>query len=94
MYTNPAPHATYMPALNRAGWYKFFFLEMLHGPNNINKLIPVLCPEAYKPGVLHHPDLAKRDKAEAPGLQSRAADIQAAAINQVCEETKAAMQCR
>ncbi|KAF3042953.1 hypothetical protein E8E12_008359 [Didymella heteroderae] len=42
--------------------------------------------------VLHHPDLTKRDKAEAPALHSRAAEIQAAAINQVCNETKAAMQ--
>ncbi|KAJ4331823.1 hypothetical protein N0V87_008869 [Didymella glomerata] len=50
-----------------------------------------LCSETHKPGVLHHPDLTKRDKAEAPVLQSRAAEIQAAAINQVCFETKAAM---
>ena len=89
-----ATHATYIPALNRAGWYKFFFLEMLHGPDNINKMMPALCSETYKPGVLHHPDLTKRDKAEAPALQSRATEIQAAVINQVCEETKAAMQSR
>jgi hypothetical protein len=89
-----ATYATYVPALNRAGWYKFFFLEMLHGPDNINKLLPALCSETYKPGVLHHPDLTKRDKGEAPALQSRAAEIQAAAINQVCNETKAAMQSR
>lgn len=65
---------------------------MLHGSDNINKLMPALCPETYKPEVLHHPDLTKRDKAEAPALQARAADIQAAAINKVCNETKAAMQ--
>ena len=87
-----ATYATYMPALNRAGWYKFFFLEILHGPDNVNKLMPALCSEAYKPGVLHQPDLTKRDKAEVPALQLRAAEIQAAAINQVCNETKAAMQ--
>jgi hypothetical protein len=80
-----------MPALNRAGWYKFFFLEMMHGPDNINKLMPALCRETYKPGVMHHPDLAKRDKAEAPALQARAAEIQSTSINQVCNEIKAAM---
>lgn len=84
-------HTTYIPALNRAGWYKFFFLEMMHGPDNINKLMPALCFETYKPGVLHHPELTKRDKAEAPALQARAAEVQAMAINQVCTEIKAAM---
>ncbi|KAF2632896.1 hypothetical protein BU25DRAFT_85423 [Macroventuria anomochaeta] len=87
--TNAATYATYMPALNRAGWYMFFFLEMMHGPDNINKLMPAFCSETYKPGVLHHPDLTKRDKAEAPALQARAAEIQTTAINQVCNETKA-----
>ncbi|KAJ4990815.1 hypothetical protein SVAN01_03604 [Stagonosporopsis vannaccii] len=89
--TQAGAHASYMPALNRAGWYKFFFLEMMHGPDNINKLMPALCNETYKPGVLHHPDLHKRDRAEAPALQARAAEIQQMAINQVCNETKAAM---
>lgn len=84
-------YATYMPALNRAGWYKFFFLEMMHGPDNINKLMPALCSETYNPEVLHHPNLATRDKAEAPALQARAAEIQTTTINQVCNETKAAM---
>ena len=84
-------HTTYIPALNRAGWYKFFFLEMMHGPDNINKLMPALCLETYKPGVLHQPELTKRDKAEAPTLQARAAEIQATAINQVCTEIKAMM---
>lgn len=89
--TQAAVHASYVPALNRAGWYKFFFLEMMHGSDNINKLMPALCHETYKPGVLHHPDLYKRERAEAPALQARAAEIQKMAINQVCNETKAAM---
>lgn len=89
--TQAASYATYMPALNRAGWYKFFFLEMMHGPDNINKLMPALCPETYKPGVLRCPELNKREKAEAPALQARAAEIQSTAINQVCDEVKAAM---
>lgn len=81
----------YIPALNRPGWYKFFFLEMMHGPDNINKLLPALCSESYKPGILHHPDLSKRDKAEAPALQAMAAEIQATAIDRVCTEIKATM---
>lgn len=80
-----------MPALNRAGWYKFFFFEMMHCADNINRLIPALCSETYKPGVLHHPDLTKRDKAEAPALQARAAQLQSTVINQVCNEIKAVM---
>jgi hypothetical protein len=91
VFAHATTHATYIPALNRAGWYKFFFLEMMHGPDNINKLMPALCLETYKPGVLHHPELTKRDKAEAPALQARAAEVQAMAINQVCNEIKAAM---
>jgi hypothetical protein len=84
-------YATYMPALNRAGWYKFFFLEIMHEPSDINKLLPTLCADTYKPGILHHPDLAKRDRAEAPALQAKAAAIQTEAIKRVCDETKAAM---
>ncbi|KAF2997153.1 hypothetical protein E8E13_005330 [Curvularia kusanoi] len=89
--THVTTHTAYIPALNRAGWYKFFFLEMMHGPDNINKLMPALCLETYKPGILHHPELTKRDKAEAPTLQARAAEIQATVINQVCTEIKAMM---
>jgi hypothetical protein len=83
--------ATYMPALNRAGWYKFFFLEIMHAPEDIGDLIPVLCAETYKPGVLIHPDLNKRDKTELPALQTRAAEIQTYAIGRVCEEIKTVM---
>ena len=89
--THAATYAMYVPALNRAGWYKFFFLEIMHSPDNINKLMTALCSETYKPGVLHHPDLTKRDKAEAPALQARASEIRTMAINQVCNETQAAM---
>lgn len=86
-----ATYATYIPALNRAGWYKFFFLEMMQGPSNIGQLLSTLCPDTYKPGVLNHPDLSKRDRAEIPALQARAAEIQAVAIKRVCDETRAAM---
>jgi hypothetical protein len=84
-------YATYMPALTRSGWYKFFFLEMMHGPDNIDKLMPALCEDTYKPGVLNQPDVKKRDKSEVSTLQARAAEVQTIAIKRVCDETRAAM---
>lgn len=84
-------YATYIPALNRAGWYKFFFLEAMHGPDDIYKLLPALCADVYKPGVMNHPDLNKRDRTEMPVLQARAAQIQSYAIKRVLDEAKAAM---
>ena len=84
-------YATYMPALNRAGWYKFFFLEMMHAPEDIGDLLAALCADTYKPGVLNHPDLDKRDKTDVPALRARAAEVQTYAIGRVCEETKVAM---
>jgi hypothetical protein len=90
--TPMSTYATYMPALNRSGWYKFFFLETLAtAPEDIGDLIPVLCGDTYRPGVLNHPDLSKRDKTELPALQARAAAIQTYAIGRVCAETKTAM---
>ena len=38
-------YTTYMPALNRAGWYKFFFLEMMHAPEDIGDDTPLFSPE-------------------------------------------------
>jgi hypothetical protein len=84
-------YAIYVPALNRAGWYKFFFLEAMHGPDDIYKLLPALCADTYKPGVLIHPDLNKRDRTEMPALQARAAQLQSYAIKRVLDEAKAAM---
>lgn len=89
--TPASTYATYIPALNRAGWYKFFFLEIMHGPEDIGKLLPALCADTYKPGVLNHPDLNKRDRSDIPGLQARAAEIQTTAIKRVCDEAKTAM---
>lgn len=83
--------ATYMPALNRAGWYKYFFLEMIHGPDEIGKLLPALCADTYKPGVLKQPDLNRRDRWSIPALQQRATQIQSMAIKCVCDEAKHAM---
>jgi hypothetical protein len=87
-------YATYMPALNRAGWYKFFFLEMIAGSDDLGKLLSTLCADTYKPGVLNHPDLNRRDTADIPALKARAAEIQSAAIRRVCEEAKAALNIR
>ncbi|KAF2825699.1 hypothetical protein CC86DRAFT_324284 [Ophiobolus disseminans] len=87
-------YATYIPALNRAGWYKFLFLEAMHGAEDVCKLLPALCSDTYKPGVLNHPDLNKRDRAELPALHARAAQVQSFAIKRVCEEARAAMMHR
>ena len=89
--TATTAYTTYMPALNRAGWYKFFFLEVTHAPEDIDDLIPALCADTYKPGMLNQPDLDKRDKTDVPALRARAAEIQTYAIGRVCEETKVAM---
>ena len=83
---------SYMPALNRAGWYKYFFLEMVHGPDEIGKLVSAICADTYKPSVLNQPDLNRRDGSQVPALQARAAQIQSAAIKCVCDEAKIAMQ--
>jgi hypothetical protein len=84
-------YATYIPALNRAGWYKFLFLEMNAGSDDLGKLLSALCADTYKPGVLNHPDLNRRDRADIPGLHSRAAELQAVAIGRVCEEAQAGL---
>ena len=89
--TSVSGYTTYTPALNRAGWYKYFFLEMMHAPDEIGDVIVALCADTYKPGILNHPDLNRRDRALNPALQARAAEIQRLAIARVCEETKAAM---
>lgn len=90
----PSPlvmYPTYMPALNRAGWYKFFFLEVMHEPDSIDRLLQAHCSDSYNPSGLNHPDVNKRDKAESPALRARAEAIQMTAIMRVCNETKAAM---
>ncbi|KAH3913007.1 hypothetical protein HBH56_110580 [Parastagonospora nodorum] len=87
----PSP-VSYMPALNRAGWYKYFFLEMMHGPDEIGKLVSAICADTYKPGILNQPDLGRRDRCQIPALQARAAQVQSAAIKCVCDEAKIAMQ--
>lgn len=84
-------YATYMPALNRAGWYKFFFLEIVQNPDEITKVMPALCADTYKPGVLNHPDLVKRDNSEVQALRTRADEVQTLAIKRVGDEARTAM---
>ncbi|EUC40165.1 hypothetical protein COCMIDRAFT_109497 [Bipolaris oryzae ATCC 44560] len=84
-------YATYIPALNRAGWYKFFFLEIMQNPDEISTLMPALCADTYKPGVLNHPDLSKRDKSEIQALRLRADEVQTLAIKRVGDEARTAM---
>ncbi|KAH7384180.1 hypothetical protein DE146DRAFT_217609 [Phaeosphaeria sp. MPI-PUGE-AT-0046c] len=84
-------YVTYLPALNRTGWYKFFFLEMLAGSDDLGKLLASVCADTYKPGVLNQPDLNKRDKSDIPALHARAAEIQGVAIRRACEEAGEAM---
>ena len=90
--TATSTYASYMPALNRAGWYKFYFLEVMHSPEESGHLIPTLCGDTYRPGILNHPDLKKRDPTELVELRAQAAAVQNASIARVCEETKALME--
>ncbi|KAF1970947.1 hypothetical protein BU23DRAFT_537112 [Bimuria novae-zelandiae CBS 107.79] len=85
-------YITYMPALNRAGWYKYLFLNLLHQPEELEKLLGAFCADTYKPSILNQPDLQKRDKNESPGLVSRATAISTEAVSRVCQEVVAQMQ--
>lgn len=84
-------YPTYMPALNRAGWYKFFFLEMLQSPEEITDLLTALCTDTYKPAMLNQPDLSKRDTTELTALKAKATEIQTFAIGRVRDELISAM---
>ncbi|KAL5119943.1 hypothetical protein ACEQ8H_002041 [Pleosporales sp. CAS-2024a] len=80
----------YMPALNRAGWYRYFFLEMLHGPEEISRLLPALCADRYE-AALEQAEVARGDGGGMAALQAKAARLQTMAIRVVCEEAKQAM---
>ena len=85
-------YPTYMPALNRAGWYKYFFLNLLHQPEELDKMLNAFCADTYKPGILNQPDVQKRDKNESAGLVSRATAISTGAVSRVCQEVVKHMQ--
>jgi len=84
--------ATYIPALNRAGFYKYIFLAAVHDPESLEKILTSLCLDAYKPGILNQPDLQRRDKTPISGLAAQAAAIQTAAVSRVCEEMAVVIQ--
>ncbi|KAF2652194.1 hypothetical protein K491DRAFT_719119 [Lophiostoma macrostomum CBS 122681] len=86
-----AGYPSYMPALNRAGWYKYFFAEQLAEGDYLEKLLcsPV-CRDVYKPSLLNQPDVAKWDRTEIPSLANRAQALRAA-LSRVCDEVAAEM---
>lgn len=87
-----ASYPTYMPALNRAGWYKYAFLNWLHQPEDLEKMLSAFCADTYNPGMLNQPDVQKRDKNDPPALVSRATAISTTAVSRVCQEVVAQMQ--
>ncbi|KAK7192084.1 hypothetical protein PSPO01_01656 [Paraphaeosphaeria sporulosa] len=90
--TSVSTYPTYVPALNRAGWYKYSFLNWLHQPEDVEKMLSAFCADTYKPGILNQPDMQKRDKNESPALVSRATRISTTAVSRVCQEVVAQMQ--
>lgn len=87
-----ASYPSYMPALNRAGWYKYCFLNWLHQAEDLEKMLSAFCADSYNPGIFNQPDLQKRDKNESPSLVSRATAISTTAVSRVCQEVVARMQ--
>ncbi|KAF2112859.1 hypothetical protein BDV96DRAFT_601682 [Lophiotrema nucula] len=92
----PAPptatYPAYFPAVNRAGWYKYLFLETICQPNNLHTLLSAFCAETYKPSALNQPDLQKQDRTEFPALAARANAVRNAALPRVCAETAQRLQ--
>lgn len=82
---------SYTPALNRAGWYKFLFVEAMRAGESLGEAVAALCADKYQAGAAGHPDLTKLDKSVEPALRARAGELRGYAIAQACEETKAAM---
>lgn len=71
-------YPTYMPALNRAGWYKHLFLEVLQA-GKMESMLQAFCADTYKPGVLH-PDMNKRDTYDSPLLRGQTTVFRAEAM--------------
>ena len=80
------PYTTYIPALNRSGWYKYLFLELVGEPEGLEKLIPRFCADTYNPSGAGHPDLTRRERNEPAPLSARANHIRTNAIARVCQE--------
>ncbi|CAI6341252.1 unnamed protein product [Periconia digitata] len=84
---------TYVAAINRAGFYKYFFLEMMHEPESLEAMLSKLCAETYNPSMLNQPDVQKRDRSNTlPGVAAQAATIRSACVSVVTKETSALMQ--
>lgn len=83
---------TYMPAINRAGYYKYLFLEMMHEPEALEGMLTKFCADTYNPSVLNQPDIQKRDRSVLHGVAAQAATIRSACVSLVSQETAAKMQ--
>ncbi|OCL03903.1 hypothetical protein AOQ84DRAFT_391883 [Glonium stellatum] len=81
-----APYASYVPALNRSGWYKYLFLELVGDPEGLEKLMPRFCADTYNPSGAGHPDLSRRERNEPAPLSARANQIRTGAIARACQE--------
>jgi hypothetical protein len=80
------PYTTYISALNRSGWYKYLFLELVGEPEGLEKLMPRFCADTYNPSGAGHPDLTRRERNEPAPLSARANRIRTGAIARVCQE--------
>jgi len=80
------PYTTYIPALNRSGWYKYLFLELVGEPEGLEKLMPRFCADTYNPFGAGHPDISRRERNEPAPLSARANRIRTGAIVHVCQE--------
>ena len=76
-------YPSYTPALNRAGWYRYLFLELVGEPEMLEKMLSAFCGETYKPNALNQPDLQKRDGSDPQGLAARANTLRTGAITRV-----------
>lgn len=77
---------TYVPALNRAGWYKFLFIDLLSRPETLERLLTAFCQDTYNPQALNQPDVHKWNRNEVPGLQERARSIVDASFRRVLSQ--------
>ena len=94
--SEPAPstatYPTYEPAINRAGWYKHLFLEIICESYSFPTLLSTFCADTYRPAALNQPDLQKLDRTDLPALAARAHAVRNAALPRVCAETAQRLQ--
>lgn len=84
-------YPAYMPVINRAGWYKAFFMDSVADPSYLDKMVGSFAWDTYRPGITH-PDLDRRDKShDKTPLTERAMQVRSL-WERVCKETAAAMQ--